>query len=127
MKSSWKMRRNRLAEIWATLRGALFLFFTFGSLFIIFGVISLGRIFEFGAHTAFRVGNTEIPKWQGAGATNIGIFIFCVAGLIAVALAIYLRYRQHQGKIQLLREKGITDFDGDGKVDSFADRFLDDL
>ncbi len=121
------VNRNRIAELWATIRGAFFLFFSAGSLFIVFGVISLGRMIEFGAHSAFKLGNTEIPKWQGAGATNIGVFIMCTVGLLAVVVAILLRYQQHKKTLELFRSRGVTDMDGDGKVDSFADRFLDDI
>lgn len=120
-------RRNRLAEWLATIRGSLKLFFLAGSLFLFFGVISLGRLLNEGPHAAFRLGHTEIPKWQGAGATNLGVFIMCAAGLLAVLVAIYLRYRQHRATLAWLRSRGVTDFDGDGKTDSFADRFLDDL
>jgi hypothetical protein len=42
-------------------------------------------------------------------------------------VAVAWRYFYHRKTIEYLRGKGIKDFDGDGKPDSFADKFLDDL
>lgn len=119
--------KRRLRHVMATIRGALFLLLAFGSIFIVFGVISLGRILNEGPMEPFRIGATDIPKWLGAGATNLGVAIFCLTGIVALAFFIALRYIQHRETLQFLRERGIDDFDEDGKVDSFADRFLDDL
>jgi hypothetical protein len=103
------------------------MFFGFGGVFIIFGVISLDRIFTMGPLEDFRIGNVPIPSWQGASASNVSVFIFCLVGLLTVVIAIVLRYLHHRKNLEYLRSKGIYDGDGDGKVDSFEDRWLDDL
>ena len=105
----------------------MFLFLCFGSFFLLFGVIAIGRVVNEGPMETFRVGQTDIPKWLGAGATNLGVTLFCLAGLVVLVFCIILRYAQHRDALEFLRSRGIDDFDGDGKVDSFADSFLDDL
>ena len=123
----YAMLKMRIKEALATIKGAIFLFLIFGFPFILFGVISLGGIIYKGALEDFKIGNVEIPKFMGAGASYLDVFIFCIIGILAVAISIYARYRHHKATIDLLRSKGIHDYDGDGKIDNFTDKFLDDL
>jgi len=121
------MKRSRISEALATIRGAIFLFCIFGFPFVIFGAISLDGMLSKGPLEDFRIGNVEVPKYQGAGASFLDMFIFCAIALIALTVAIYLRYRHHKTTLDFFRKNGMTDIDGDGKVDSFADDFLDDI
>ena len=75
----------------------------------------------------FRLGNVPIPSWQGASASNVSIFVFCGVGLVVVTLVIVLRYLYYRKDIEYLRSKGIYDVDEDGKMDTFKDKWLDDL
>lgn len=119
--------RSKLRETLATLRGALFLFSVLGSFFFIFGVISLGRMLSGDPLGEFRLGNVPLPRWQGAGAANIHVFIFCLVGIVTVAVAIVIRYFYYRKTIEFMRSRGINDIDKDGKIDSFADKHWDDL
>ncbi len=119
--------KKRFRYLLATVRGALFLFVSFGMFPFVIGVIALGQTISEGPMESFRIGQTDVPKWLGAGATNLGICVFCLVVLIALAVCIVLRYLQHRETLDFLRGRGIDDFDRDGKVDSFADSFLDDL
>ena len=119
--------RFRLKEAVATARGALLYFTVYTFFFWLFGVIALGRVFTHGPLETFEVGSVPIPKWQGAGFTNLDVAIFCGVGILALAVAFIVRYVQHREKLQALRSRGIEDFNKDGKVDTFTDRFLDDL
>ena len=99
----------------------------FGSFFVVLGVISLGRIYSSGPFAEFVLGNVYIPKFMAPGATNLAVFSFCAAGLFLVVVAVAWRYFYHRKTLRFLRERGVRDFDGDGKTDNFADKFLDDL
>jgi hypothetical protein len=55
------------------------------------------------------------------------VFSFCVLGVLAVMVAIVWRYVHHRKTLKFMRERGVNDFDRDGRTDSFADDFLDDL
>jgi hypothetical protein len=46
---------------------------------------------------------------------------------VLLVAAITWRYLHHRKTIEFLRSKGVTDFDGDGRTDNFASKFLDDL
>ncbi len=118
-------KRNKFKEMAATVRGAVYLFCMYNSLFIVFGVISLSRIFEFGAGGEFRIGNVPIVKWMGAGASNLDVFLFCATGVVLVTIVIVRRYFYFRKDIELLRSKGIYDVNKDGKIDSFADNLFD--
>jgi hypothetical protein len=120
-------KRNRLAEMLATAWGAAKLMLLFGSFFVVLGVISLGRIYSSGPFAPFVLGNVNIPKFMSPTATNLAVFSFCAAGLFFVIIAVVWRYFHHRKTLRFLREKGVRDFDGDGKTDNFADTFLDDL
>lgn len=120
-------RRNRLSELLATARGAAKLVLIFGSPFLVFGVISLGRIYSSGPFSQFALGDVFIPKLMHPGATNLAVFSFCSAGLLLVVVAVLWRYFHHRKTLKYLRQKGVRDFDADGKTDNFADKFLDDL
>jgi len=121
------LKRNRLAEVLATAKGVLVSLLSFGGFFIIFGVISLERIFNEGALGDFRLGNVPIPKWQGASASNLSVFIFCLVGIVAVVIAIVIRYFYYRKDLEYLRSRGIYDLNKDGKIDSFEDKWLDDM
>ena len=120
-------RQTRTREALSTLGHGLLYFFGYSSLFWILGVIALGRVFALGPLEVFLVGSVPIPKWQGAGFTNLDVFIFCSVGICALVVAFIVRYFQHRGKLRALRSRGVTDFNEDGKPDVFTDRFLDDL
>jgi hypothetical protein len=66
-------------------------------------------------------------KYGWITATNLVVLVTCGIGFLASILAVVLRYIENRDKIELIRSRGITDFDGDGNTDSFADKFLDDL
>ena len=118
--------RDKVSEVFATIRGFLVKFFLYGLIFFIFGTIALANAVDDGWNAIFLLGNVPIPKLYGAGATNYQVFILCAVALIALFLALISRYFYYRNVIQALREKGITDYDNDGEVDSFADNFLDD-
>jgi hypothetical protein len=90
-----------------------------------------------GNHQRYRVGYARpfepfglshiIPKFMAPAATNLAVTFMCVAALGLLIGAIAWRYFHHRKTIELLRSKGITDFDGDGRTDNFASKFLDDL
>ena len=122
-----KEKRNHFKEALATAKAALYMFFLFGTFFIVIGVISLDRMLTIGPLEDFRLGNVPIPSWQGASASNVSIFVFCLVGLVTVAIAILLRYLYYRKDIEYLRNKGIYDVDEDGKIDTFKDKWLDDL
>lgn len=125
--SSVNPRRSHLREALATVRGALLHFMAWSSVFWILGVIALGRLLKNGPWQPFLIGSVPIPKWQGAGFTNFDVIFLCAAAILALVVAFALRYIQHRKKLSMLRSKGITDFDEDGKRDTFTDRFLDEL
>jgi len=122
-----KIKRNKLKEAYTTAKGAIILVLVYGFLFIIFGVISLDRIIENGSDQIFALGSVPIPKFLGAGATNLSVFLFSLAGFILIVFAVAVRYFQHKSKLKFMRENGIYDLNKDGKVDSFEDDFLDDF
>ena len=111
----------------ATAWGAAKLLLLFGTFFIVLGVISLGRIYSSGPFAQFVLGDVYIFKFMGPGATNLAVFSFCAAGLFLVIISVAGRYFHHRKTLRFLRERGVQDFDGDGKTDGFADEFLDDL
>jgi hypothetical protein len=119
--------RHHLEEIFAALRGSVFWFSVLGLPFIVLGVIALGRIDKDGPNGAFLVGNTPVPKFLGAGTSNLDVVIFCGVAVLAVAVGLVIRYFQHIEKLRFLRGRGVRDFDRDGKVDAYTDKFLDDL
>ena len=120
------MYRNRLDESMATMAGALGLFLLFGFPFIIFGTISGIGCFTQGPFAPFALSNVA-PKFMQEAATNLAVTFMCSAALVMLLVAIAWRYFHHRKTIELLRRKGVTDFDGDGQTDSFASKFLDDL
>ena len=118
--------RNRLDEALATMAGALGLFFLFGFPFILLGTISGIGCFTHGPFAPFALSDMA-PNFMHAAATNLAVTSMCLAGLVLLLVAIAWRYFHHRKTIELLRQKGITDFDGDGRTDNFASKFLDDL
>jgi hypothetical protein len=119
--------RSGVREFWSTAGHGLAYFFGLTSLFWIFGVIALDRAIKLGPMEVFRIGSVPIPKWEGAGFTNLDVLIFCGVAIVALAVALVVRYLHHRGKLRALRSRGITDFNQDGRRDVFTDRFLDDL
>lgn len=119
--------RSPTREALSTLGHGLLYFFGYSSPFWILGVIALGRVFTLGPMEVFLLGSVPIPKWQGAGFTNLDVVIFCGVGIFALVVAFVVRYVQHREKLRALRSRGVTDFNQDGKPDVFTDRFLDDL
>jgi hypothetical protein len=120
-------RRNRISEALATARGASVLVGLFGSPFLVFGAISLSATIRGEAMGAFAIGQAIPLKFMAPSATNLNVLFFCAAGFFAVLVAVVLRYRQHRNMVEFIRSRGVTDYNLDGKRDSFADRFLDDL
>jgi hypothetical protein len=120
-------RRNRVCEALATLQGAIFLLFCIGSPFIFLGVISLDRLLAEGPFEPFRVGGVAIPKFLAPGVNNLSVLILAVVGFVALLDSVAHRYFYHRKNLEYLRSKGINDFNGDGRRDTFADEFLDDL
>jgi len=116
----------RLLESLATLAGALRLFLLFGFPFIFFGIISGIACITRGPFAPSALSEMA-PKFMQAAATNLMVTSMCAAGLLLLVIAITWRYFYHRKTIELLRKKGVTDFDGDGKRDTFASKFLDDL
>jgi hypothetical protein len=118
--------RKRLDEVAATLGGAIKLTVLFGFPFLILGAISGVGMITAGPFAHFALGDV-IPKFMPPEATNLAVFCLCALGMLCVAVAIIWRYFHHRKTIAYLRGKGVSDFDGDGRTDSFADKFLDDL
>jgi len=118
--------RNRKAEAFATIRGALRISALYSSLFLVLGTICLSQILAGNGGELFKLGNTPIPKLLGAGATYNLMFLTSLAGVSVVLVAVLLRYFYYREYIEELRNKGVTDLDGDGNIDTFADTFLDE-
>jgi hypothetical protein len=124
--SAGKVERDRLNEAAATLGGALSMFVIYGSPFIIFGTISGYGLYRHGPFAPFLLSKLA-PNFMHPGATNLAVFSFCCLGVIAAIVAIVWRYIYHRKTLQFMRERGVSDFDRDGRTDNFADDFLDDL
>ena len=92
-----KVKRDRLVEALSTFRGALRLFFFSG---YTVGFVLLGLL---------AAGRGYLDGWM------------------ARAFFIGVRWYQLRWIIQEFRKRGAYDVDGDGRTDSFADKFLDDL
>ncbi len=120
------VHRDRVEEAFATLAGVLGTFLLFGFPFIILGTISAIGWITRGPFEPFAL-SIIIPKFMTAAATNAAITCMCAAALLLLVVAIVWRYLHHRKTIEFLRSKGVTDFDGDGKPDNFASKFLDDL
>ena len=118
--------RDRLHEALSTLGGAIGLFLLFGSPFIILGTISAFGWARHGMFAPFILSN-QAPNFMHPAATNLAVTSLCAAALVLLVVAITWRYFYYRKEIEFLRNKGITDFDEDGKRDNFADDFLDDL
>jgi hypothetical protein len=118
---------TRLRFALATMRGALWLVVLVGFPFALFAFLSLGQIFMRGAHAQFVLGTAYIPKFLSPSSTNLSVLMFSVVGLLAVVAAVVARYLYHRKTLLFLRRRGVYDYDKDGRTDSFADGFLDDL
>ena len=118
--------RKYLSESAATALGAAKLVLLFGFPFLILGPISLSRIYMYGPFAHFSLDNVYIPKFLPSAATNLVVFSFCLAGFALVVISVAWRYFYHRKTIAFMRKRGVRDFDGDGRTDSFADDFLDD-
>jgi hypothetical protein len=119
--------RRYLQDSLATARGAAKLILIFGSPFLVLGFISLSRVYTHGPFEHFVLNDVYIPKFIAPSATNLVVFTFCAAGFLMVLVSVIWRYLHHRKMIAFLRQRGVRDFDGDGRTDSFADKFLDDL
>ena len=102
------------------------MFLLFGFPFIFLGIISAIGWRTHGPFEPFAL-SSIIPKFMTASATNMAVTLMCAAALVLLVVAITWRYLHHRKLIELLRSKGVTDFDGDGRTDNFANKFLDDL
>lgn len=118
--------RNCLDESLATIAGAARLFALFGFPFILLGTISGIGCITHGPFAPFALSDMA-PNFMHAGATNLAVTVMCSVGLVMLIGAITWRYFHHRKTIEMLRRKGVTDFDGDGETDNFANKFLDDL
>ena len=123
------VRRDKLVEALSTLRGAVRLYvlsgYTIG--FVIVGVIAAGRGVAEGWMEPFMYGKTWVPGYTGTGGTNLSVAIYAAFGLVARAVFIVIRWYQLRWIIEEFRKRGAYDVDGDGRTDTFADKFLDDL
>ncbi len=54
----------------------------------------------------FKLGNVDIPKLLGAGATFLDVFILNIATTIALVIALYCRYRYYEPERDILRKLG---------------------
>ncbi len=54
----------------------------------------------------FRLGHVEIPKFLGAGATFLDVFILNIATVIALLIAFYCRYRYYEPERDILKKLG---------------------
>ena len=122
-------RRSKWVEALSTVKGALRLYFVSGFtiLFIIFGVISAGGGISRGWMEPFLIGETWSPKFTGTGGTYMSVAMFALFGLIARAVFIAIRWYQLRWLIEEFRSRGAYDVNNDGRPDTFADKFLDDL
>jgi hypothetical protein len=121
-----KVTRDRANEIMATIGGALRLFLLYSIPFFFLGTISGIGLYTSGPFSRFALSDVMF-RFMQEGATNLLVFGFCVIGVVSLVAAIVWRYLHHRRTIAYLSRKGITDLDGDGRTDSFADEFLDDL
>lgn len=124
-----KVKRDRLVEALSTFRGALRLFFYSGYTlgFVLLGLLAAGRGYLDGWMEPFMIGQTWVPGITGTGGRNLSVVIYAVFGLLARAFFIGVRWYQLRWIILEFRKRGAYDVDGDGRTDSFADKFLDDL
>jgi hypothetical protein len=121
-----RVARDRVNEIMATIGGAIRLFLLYSFPFFFLGTISGIGIYTNGPFARFALSDLLFQFMQ-EGATNLAVFGFCVMAIVCLVVAIIWRYFRHRQTIAYLRQKGITDLDGNGRTDSFADKFLDDL
>jgi hypothetical protein len=54
----------------------------------------------------FKLGHVDIPKFLGAGATFLDVFILNIATVIALLIALYCRYRYYEPERDILRKLG---------------------
>ena len=119
------MKPTKLQLIYATISRSFGYYLLYNSLFIVLGVISIGAIITSGPLEPFKIGNTVIPRFI-VGGTNLSVALLCLVGIILVTFVFIRRYLHHRKTINFLRRKGLYDYDGDGKIDTFMDEFLDD-
>ena len=70
----------------------------------------------------FRLGSVDIPKFLGAGATYLEVFITDVVTLICLTVALFARYRYYTPERELLKrynKEGNTGFLDDLDSDSY--------
>lgn len=111
----------------ATLRATLAYFLAYSGIFIAWGVIAVDRAIRLGPMERFRLGDVEVPKLMGGHASNLVVAIFCGVAIATIAVGLAIRYAHSRTFLAKARSKGVTDLNGDGKVDVYTDRFLDDL
>lgn len=111
----------------ATLRATLRWFLAYAGIFIVWGVIAVDRVIRLGPMERFRLGDVEAPKLMGGHASNLAVAIFCGVAIVTIAVGLAIRYFHSRAFLARARSKGVTDLNGDGKVDVYTDRFLDDL
>lgn len=111
----------------ATLRATLGWFLAYSGIFIVWGVIAVDRAIRLGPMERFRLGEVEVPKLMGGHASNLSVAIFCVVAIATIAASLAIRYFHYRSFLAKARSKGVTDLNGDGKVDVYTDNFLDDL
>lgn len=126
MPDTSKVARDRVNEALATIGGALRLFLLYSLPFIFLGTISGIGIYADGPFALFALSHVLFSFMQEA-ATNLAVFSLSVLGVVCMVAAILWRYLHHRKTIAYFRRKGITDVDGNGCTDTFADKFLDDL
>lgn len=71
----------------------------------------------------FRLGHIDIPKFLGAGATYLDIFILNIATVIALLIALIFRYRHYEPERDILKKLGK---EKEGRTSFFDDLGSDD-
>lgn len=118
--------KKELSNFFYTLRGLALVFFVFNFGFIVYGVISLDKIIKGGGLELFMLGNLPVPKYLGAGASNIEMFIFCVIGVIAIFIGLIRRYLEMRDDIAMMRKLGLRESDFRSPYNSSVDEVFDD-
>lgn len=118
--------KKELSDFIYSLRGLALVFFVFSIGFIIYGVISLDKILKGEGLELFMLGNLPIPKYLGAGASNIEMFIFCVIGTLAIFIGLIRRYLEMRDDIAMMRKLGLKEEDFRSPYGSSVDDVFDD-
>ena len=118
--------KQEIKDFIYTLHGLAFLFVGLNTGFIIYGVVALDEIYQGNGLELFKLGNLPIPKFLGAGASNIEMFIFCIVGVIAISIGLIRRYLYLRGDIAMMRKLGVKEEDVRLPKEQTISELLDD-